>query len=156
MDSPDRDRATPPTAPKPPSIAHDPWAWASLLVLVPLLLHSLGAPLGEPVADDFDHLHYALFTPYWTLLDGGGSTSFWRPLAYQGYFGLLSRAFLASRLVVVALHVLLLAAAVVLFYRTARRFMPGSWAAVAAGTMIGEDRRWAFWWRPSWRPSPPC
>ena len=114
-------------------MARDPWAWASLAVLVPLVLHSLGAPLGEPVADDFDHLHYALFAPHWTMLDGGGSTSFWRPLAYQGYFGLLSRAFLASRLVVVALHLALLAAAVALFYRTARRFMPGSWAAAAAG-----------------------
>jgi tetratricopeptide (TPR) repeat protein len=34
---------------------------------------------------------------------------------------------------VVGLHLALLAAAVALFYRTARRFMPGSWAAVAAG-----------------------
>lgn len=132
MDAPDRARPASSSTPNPPA-GRDLWGWASLLVLVPLVLGSLGAPLGEPVADDFDHLHYALFAPHWTLLDGGGSTSFWRPLAYQGYFGLLSRAFLASRLVVVALHLALLAAAVVLFYRTARRFMPGSWAAVAAG-----------------------
>jgi len=110
----------------------DGWAWGSLLVLVPLVLHSLGAPLGEPVADDFDHLHYALFAPHRSWLDGGGSGSFWRPLAYQGYFGLLARAFLASRVTVVLLHLSLLAAAVLLTYRAARRFMPDSVAAVVA------------------------
>jgi len=104
----------------------------SLLALVPLMLHSLGAPLGEPVADDFDHLHYVLFTRHPTWFDGGGSLSFWRPLAYQGYFGLLSNAILASRLTVVVLHVALLAAMVLLLYRTARRFLPGSWAASVA------------------------
>src|SRR5262245_35679569 len=103
-----------------------------MLGLVPLVLHSLGAPLGEPVADDFDHLHYALFTRHPTWFDGGGSLSFWRPLAYQGYFGLLAKAILASRLTVVVLHVALLAATVLLLYRTARRFLPGSWAASAA------------------------
>jgi len=111
-------------------------------VLVPLVLHSLGAPLGEPVADDFDHLHYALFAPHPGWLDGGGSTSFWRPLAYQGYFSLLARAFLASRLTVVLLHLALLGVAVLLFYRTARRFMPRSWAAVAAGfPLLAESSR---------------
>ena len=136
MDPAGRDRHEPAEAAWPPSFAtpwwRDAWSWASLLVLIPLILASLGAPLGEPVADDFDHLHYALFAPH-RMLDGGGSASFWRPLAYQGYFGLFARAFLASRFTVVALHLALLAWAVVLLHRTARRFMPGPWAAVAAG-----------------------
>jgi hypothetical protein len=104
----------------------------SLLALVPLLLHSLGAPLGEPVADDFDHLHYALFSPHPTWLDGGGSQSFWRPLAYQGYFGLLAGVFIATPAAVVVLHLAMLALTVLLLYRTARRFMPAPWAAAAA------------------------
>ncbi len=120
--------AAEPPDPRPPWW-RDPWAWASLLALVPLVLHSLGAPLGEPVADDFDHLHYALFSPHRTWLDGGGSLSFWRPLAYQGYFGLLSNAILASRLTVVVLHVALLAVTVLLLYRTALRYMAAPWAA---------------------------
>jgi len=131
-----RDRHDPARTPVAPASAtpvwRDGWAWASLLVLVPLVLHSLGAPLGEPVADDFDHLHYALLAPHHGWLDGGGSASFWRPLAYQGYFGLFARTFLASRLTVVVLHLALLTLAVLLLYRTARRFMPGPWASVGA------------------------
>ncbi len=102
-----------------------------MLAIVPLVLHSLGAPLGEPVADDFDHLRYALFSPH-NWLDGGGSQSFWRPLAYQGYFGLLAKVFITTTTVVVVLHLSMLALAVLLLYRTARRFMPAPWAAAAA------------------------
>lgn len=138
--------ARPLVPPPPPGSARpwwrDGWAWGSLVVLIPLGLHTLGVPLGEPVADDFDHLHYALFAPRPSWLDGGGSGSFWRPLAYQGYFGLFARAFLASRLWVVLLHLSLLAAAVLLCYRTARRFMPGPWAAVAASfPLLSESAR---------------
>ena len=124
-------RARPPIPPA-PRLFRDPWAWVSVLALVPLVLHSLGAPLGEPVADDFDHLHYALFSPRHSWLDGGGSVSFWRPLAYQGYFGLLARRLITSPWVVVMLHTTLLGIAVFLLYRTARRHMPGAWAAAAA------------------------
>jgi hypothetical protein len=106
--------------------------WASLLGLLPLVLRSLGAPLGEPVADDFDHLHYALFAPHRGPLDGGGSLSFWRPVAYQGYFGLMAGAILGARSVVVVLHVALLGLATVLAYRTLRRFLPAPWATAAA------------------------
>lgn len=114
----------------------DPWGWVSLLALVPLVLHSLGAPLGEPVADDFDFLHYTLFSPHRTWLDGGGSQSFWRPLAHQGYFGLLARVIIAAPSTIVVLHVAMLAVAILLLYRTARRFMPGPWAAAAASFPI--------------------
>lgn len=106
-----------------------------MLALVPLVLHSLGAPLGEPVADDFDHLRYALFLPH-RWLDGGGSLSFWRPLAYQGYFGLFARVFVTTPMFAVVLQAAMLAAATLLLHRTARRFMPAPWAAAAASFPI--------------------
>ena len=126
----------------PPAWWRDPWAWAGLLAVAPLVLHSLGAPLGVPCADDFYHLHHALFSPRQTWLDNGGSLSYWRPLAYQGYYGLLSNVILAWPLAIAALHVALLALAVLLLYRTARRFMPGPWAASAASfPVLAESTR---------------
>jgi tetratricopeptide (TPR) repeat protein len=120
-----------PLAPAPP-LARDPWAWLSALAVLPLVLHSLGAPLGEPVADDFDFLHHALFSPTHSLFDGGGSTAFWRPLAHQLYFGVMSGVMLSHPGLIAALHTLLLALAAVLLYRALRRVWPGPWAALAA------------------------
>src|SRR5262249_18336206 len=81
---PARPRRAPeaPLAPAPP-LARDPWAWVAVLGVIPLIVRAWGAPLGEPVAEDFDFLHYALFQRF-SPFDGGGSSSFWRPLAHQG------------------------------------------------------------------------
>jgi len=151
MNSPRRPRRPPPapvapragaTPPPAPAWWRDAWAWASVVAVVPLVLHSLGAPLGEPVADDFDNLHYALFSGHQDWLSGGGSRTFWRPLAYQGYYGLLSPVFLARPPIVVGLHILLLAVTALLLYRTLRRFMPGPWAAAAASfPLLAESTR---------------
>src|SRR5262249_46832244 len=65
-------------APAPP-LWRDRWALVTALGVVPLLVRSIGAPLGEPVAEDFDFLRRSLFGGMGTLLDGGGSTAFWRP-----------------------------------------------------------------------------
>ena len=62
----------PPVSPAPP-LARDPWGWASALAALPLLLFSRGAPLGEPVADDYDYLRHMMFTHAPSWLDGGGS-----------------------------------------------------------------------------------
>src|SRR5262245_54728342 len=35
----------------------DPWGWLAALSVLPLFLRARGAPLGEPVAEDFDFLH---------------------------------------------------------------------------------------------------
>ena len=59
----------------------DGWCWAALASVVVLVAHSLGAPLGEPVAEDFDFLSRALLSGRHTLLDGGGSQAFWRPVS---------------------------------------------------------------------------
>jgi hypothetical protein len=119
------------TAPPPPTF-RDPWAWASLLAIVPVLLHSLGAPLGEPVADDFDFLHHALLLDRHGFWDGGGSRSFWRPLAHQVYYSLLGETILDHPRWVAALHAVLLAGAALVLYRIARRIWSGPVAAAAA------------------------
>src|SRR6476646_6082249 len=60
-------------------LVRDPWAWACVLALVPLVIKSLGGALGEPVADDWDFVAHALFRPF-SFFDGGGSSAFWRPI----------------------------------------------------------------------------
>ena len=75
---------------EPPPLLRDPWAWVALGVVLLLIVRSWGAPFGEPVADDFDHLHHVLFSHDRSWWGGGGSSSFWRPLAYQGYYGALA------------------------------------------------------------------
>lgn len=110
----------------------EPWLWVALAAVLLVFVRSLGAPLGEPVADDFDHLHHALFAHDLSWLNGGGSLSFWRPLAYQGYYGLLHEVILTHPLWIAALHLAMYGVCVVLLYDTARRHLPGSAAAVVA------------------------
>ncbi len=121
-----------PDAGPPPLLLLDPWAWAALCVVALLVVRAWGAPFGEPVADDFDHLHHALFArdqPWW---GSGGSGSFWRPLAYQGYYGLLSGVILKQPAWIALLHVGLVAAAVLLVHDVARRHLSRPVAATAA------------------------
>ncbi len=125
----------------------DPWAWTSALAVLPLLLHSLGAPLGEPVAEDFDFLHYAMFSPHPTLLGGGGSTAFWRPVAHQLYYRVLGGLILAHPGWLSALHVALLSLSSLLLYRTFRRAWPGAWsAAIATFPLLSESSRTLISW----------
>ncbi len=115
-----------------PPTLRDPWAWGSVLALLPLLVRCIGAPLGEPAAEDFDFLHRSLFTGTGSLLDGGGSSAFWRPVAHQVYYATLSPLILSAPRVVAALHALLLAAGALLVYRALRPQLGGGVACVAA------------------------
>lgn len=115
-----------------PPIARDRWAWASLLGLVPVLARSIGAALGEPVAEDFDFLHSVLFHHDDGFFEGGGSLSFWRPLAHQTYYALFSGVILSRPWVVALVHTLFLGAGVLLLYRLLRRSWSGPLAAAAA------------------------
>src|SRR5262245_18329270 len=112
-----------------PAAWRDPWAWASLLAVAPMVLRSLGAPLGVPTADDWDFVDRALLSGRHSLLDGGGSTAFWRPIPHQIYYGLCSSLMLSHPLVVAALHAALLAAMALLAYRAARTRLSGPAAA---------------------------
>jgi len=127
---------SPPPAPLPqaitPPLAADPWLWAALASLVLLVVRSLGSPFGEPVADDFDHLQYTMFARDHSWLGGGGSRSFWRPLAYQGYYGLFSGVIRSQPAWITVLHVALLAVTVALLYDVARRHLPRPAAACVA------------------------
>ena len=115
--------------------------------MIPLLLRSIGASLGEPVAEDFDFLHRTPFADTGSLLDGGGSTSFWRPLAHQVYYASFGRLVLAHPALVAALHFALLALAGVLLYRCFRPAPPG-WATAFAATfpLIAESTRSLITW----------
>jgi tetratricopeptide (TPR) repeat protein len=132
-----------PTAPAPaaapaplPPLLRDPWLWAALSTLLLLVFRSLGTPFGEPVADDFDHLHHAMFSRDHSWLGAGGSGSFWRPLVYEGYYGLLQGVIRTHPAWITVLHVALLALVVALAYDIARRHLPRPAAACAADFLL--------------------
>jgi hypothetical protein len=136
-----------PAASAPPPTWRDPWAWCSAASILPLLATCAGAPLGEPAAEDFDFLHRALFGGLGSLLDGGGSQAFWRPLAHQVYYATLGRLIVAHPLAVAALHALLLATAALLLYRVFRPALDGPGAAVAASfPVLAESTRLMLGW----------
>src|SRR2546425_553456 len=74
------------------------------LLALPLVLHSLSTPLGEPFADDFSFLRRALFPGPLSWLDGGGSPIFWRPLSRQLYFGAFGELMLSHPAWIAGLH----------------------------------------------------
>src|SRR5262245_41900304 len=144
-----RDAVPPPTAaaPPPPPLLRDPWSWAAALGVLPLLLACHGAPLGEPVAEDFDFLHHALLTGTRTLLDGGGSQAFWRPLAHQVYYQVFGILVLSHPGLVAAIHAALLAAGALLISRALRIGLPGPVAAAAAVfPLLAESTRTLVGW----------
>ncbi|HXS81742.1 MAG TPA: hypothetical protein VN896_03405 [Methylomirabilota bacterium] len=136
-----------PEATPPPPLARDPWALATALAVVPLLVRCWGAPLGEPVAEDFDFLRRSLFGGMGTLLDGGGSSAFWRPLAHQVYYAALGPLIVTRPLAVAMFHVLLLLAGSLLVFRALRPHLGGAAACVAATfPMLSESTRTLVSW----------
>ena len=130
-----------------PPVWRDPWALATVLATLPLLARCAGAPLGEAVAEDFDFLRRSLFLGVGSLLDGGGSTAFWRPLAHQLYYAGLGPLIVAHPRAVAALHLLLLAAGSLLVFRALRPHLGGPAACVAATfPMLSESTRTLVSW----------
>ena len=135
-----------PAAAAPPFV-RDPWALATALAVIPLLVRCTGAPLGEAVAEDFDFLRRSLFTGMGSLLDGGGSSAFWRPLAHQVYYAALGPLIVSQPLVVALLHALLLLAGSLLVYRALRPHLGGAAACMAATfPMLSESTRTLVSW----------
>lgn len=129
-----------------PPLARDPWAWASALAVLVPVAFALGAPFGEPVAEDFDFLQRALFAPL-RLFDGGGSQAFWRPIPHQLYYLAFGRVMLASPAVVAGIHAAALALAALLLCRAFRVARPGPWAfAVATAPLLAESARFLIVW----------
>jgi hypothetical protein len=134
------------TSDAPAAPARVPWAWLCLLAPLPLLVHSLGAPLGQAVAEDFDFLHRALFSRL-DLLDGGGSNAFWRPLSHQLYYVALAPVILDHPGLVATLHFLLLGLSSVLIYRAFWHAWPPAWAAIIATfPLLSESTRTLIAW----------
>jgi hypothetical protein len=130
-----------------PPLWRDPWAWVSVLAVLPLVLHTLGAPLGEAVAEDFDFLHRALLQGMGTLLDGGGSEAFWRPVPHQLYYAGLGRLIVSHPGAVATLHIVLLSLGALLLYRTLRPAWPGPMAVAAASfPLLAESTRTLVSW----------
>jgi len=131
----------------PPRFVADPWAWATLLAVLPLAQRMRGAPWGEPVAEDFDFLHRALLEGMGTLLDGGGSHAFWRPVPFQLYYAAFGRLILSAPAAVTVIHLGLLALGALLLYRALRTEWSGPLACVAATfTLFAEGTRTIAGW----------
>ena len=130
-----------------PPFGRDPWAWVSATSVLPLVIHSLGAPLGEPVAEDFDFLRHVLLLGQHSLAGGGGSNAFWRPLAHQLYYLAFGPLILAHPRVVATIHAALLTTCALLLYRLLRRAWTGPWAAAAASfPLLAESTRTLISW----------
>jgi len=125
----------------------DPWAWLTLLAVLPLAARMAGAPWGEPVAEDFDFLHRALLQGMGSLLDGGGSQAFWRPIPHQLYYAVFGRLILGAPALVAVFHLACLAAAALLLQRALRPALGGALACVAATfPLLAESTRTLASW----------
>lgn len=130
-----------------PALGLDPWAWACLAALLVLVVHSIRAPLGEPVAEDFDFIHRVLFTGNRSLLDGGGSTAFWRPIPHQLYYWALTPVILRQPGLIAVLHTALLGVATLWIYVALRRALPRPLAAATASfVLLSESSRMLLSW----------
>src|SRR5258706_2672687 len=145
-------KAPPPRpAPEPlepaPPLHRDRWAWLAALAVLPVVIHAWGAPLGEAVAEDFDFLQRVLFSKTHTLLDGGGSTAFWRPVAHQLYYETFGGLILHHPALLATLHVLMLSFSTVLLYGAFRTVWPGPAALVVATfPLLSESTRTVISW----------
>ena len=117
-----------------------PGLWASGLAVAFLLWHARGAPLGEPVLDDLLHLRERLLGRF-SLLDGAGVPYYWRPLGRQLYFAAMRPLMFDHLNVVVAIHVVVLAAAAVLIYRALRLSWRGRWRRWPRASRCSTSRR---------------
>jgi tetratricopeptide (TPR) repeat protein len=129
------------------SMLRDPWLLILALPPLLILLHSLGAALGEPAADDFDFLHHVVVERRLNPFDGGGSESFWRPVPHQAYYAVLGPLMLSHPRWVAALHLLGIAALGLMLYALCRDSLPRSQAAAAATfPLLAESSRSLLTW----------
>ena len=112
----------------------------SPLAALAVLAWSLrGAPLGTPVADDFEFLFHLGPGPHSGFFDSMGATYYWRPLSRQVWFSIVSPLLLAAPAVVAAIHVALLGAIAFVLARLARRSMPWPAAALVGAAILATE-----------------
>lgn len=109
-----------------------PWVLAVVLSVLPLAWACRGAPFGVPIADEFDHLYWLLFSPSLNPFDAMGSPFYWRPVGRQLYYVVTSPLFFGAQWSIALLHGALFALLGVVVYRVARRGLPPAAAASAA------------------------
>lgn len=137
-----------PAAPAAPSRtrAAPPGAWldracrfAPFAALAVLAWSLRGAPLGAPVADDFEFLARTTLHPAPDFLDTMGASYYWRPLSRQVWFPLVTPLLLAAPGAVAAIHVALVAATAFVLARVARRVVPAAAAALVGAAVIASE-----------------
>ncbi len=129
---------------RPPPAAAGGWlARACLLsplaALAALAWSLRGAPLGTPVADDFEFLRRLQLPGPPGLLDSMGATYYWRPLSRQVWFTLMAPLLSAAPWAVAVIHVAILALTAGLLARIARRVVPWPAAALVAAAVIASE-----------------
>lgn len=103
--------------------------FSPLAALAALAWSLRGAPLGTPVADDFEFLFRVGAGPQFGFFDSMGATYYWRPLSRQVWFSIMTPLLFAAPAVVAAIHFALLGAIAFVLARLARRSV--SWPAAA-------------------------
>lgn len=131
--------------PAPPARARTP-RWLEIACLLSPLAAAAalgwslrGAPLGTPVADDWEFLHRVVFGHDTGLLGSMGATWYWRPLSRQVWFPLVAPLLLAAPAAVAAIHAALLGATAFLLARLARRAVPRPAAALVAAAVLATE-----------------
>jgi len=142
-------RAEPAPSPpaSPPATWRDPWAWLTAAAVLGVVWRSRGNPRGEAFAEDFEFIRHLLLENHRSLLDGGGSQAFWRPVSHQLYYLTVGRWILPHPGWVAALHIALLATGAVLLFRVLRLRWSGPMAAAAASfPLLAESTRTLICW----------
>lgn len=146
---PGRRRSTPiaDSAAAPSAARAWPWFALALAALPVLLWVTRGAPLGTPVADDYDFLYWLRFHRPLSFFDAMGGGPYWRPVTRQLYVTLLAPAMFRAPWLVAAVHVAALAVLVVaLFLAMRRAFPPPVAAAIAAFAPLARPARTLLAW----------
>lgn len=112
-----------------------------------LLWVTRGAPLGTPVADDYDFLYWLRFHRPLSFFDAMGGGPYWRPVTRQLYTVLLAPAMFRAPWLVALVHVAAIGALVVaLFLALRRAFAPPVAAAIAAFAPLARPARTLLAW----------
>ncbi len=120
---------------------------APFAALLALVFSLRGAPLGTPVADDFEFLHRLRFHYGLDPFGSMGATYYWRPVSRQLWFGLVGPWLDSAPLLGAALNLALVTALAFVLYRIARRWWPAALAALVATTpLLSEPVRSLVTW----------
>jgi hypothetical protein len=121
--------------------------WAPLAALLALAWSLRGAPLGTPVADDFEFMSRMVFHRPLDFFDSMGATYYWRPFSRQVWFSLVTPLLVAAPWAVAALHVALVVALAWVLGRVAGRLAPAPAAPlVTAAVLLSEPARALITW----------